>query len=148
MSLFCQSTAHPSPFKKPVGYGSNSRPQLVRHKFYAGLRLGKWSKMPSADRSELKEESWILPIKKASQRHTGNHYWILDSLQLLTGFKSKINPCGQARNTMVLVAKRTHFLVRNFVHIQLPLLCNFFLKCFCVVVGVGWGYISPLSPLK
>ena len=32
----------------------NSHPQPVIHKFYAGLRLDKWSKMPSVDRSELK----------------------------------------------------------------------------------------------
>lgn len=32
----------------------NSYPQLVIHKFYAGLRLGKWFKMPSVDISELK----------------------------------------------------------------------------------------------
>ena len=94
----------------------------------------------------------MLPVKQNSLTKTHRESLIQTTGQssaINGALKSKINPCGQARNTMVLVAKHPLSGQEFCFTIQLPLLCNFFLKCFCVGGGGGgWGCISPSSPLK
>lgn len=106
--------------------------------------LGKWSKMPSLPRSEVKA-SGLLPVKQNNLTKTQgitdpDHRRVSSYYQ---SFKKENQSMWPGQKHVVLVAKHPLSSQEFCFTTQLPLLCDFFLKCFCVYVC-----ISPSSALK